>query len=269
MGILNDILSRKNEGLKYRKTLLPIQDLKARIKDLPPSRPFKASISRKPEMKEPIRLIAEIKKASPSRGIIRQDFDPLKIASIYEEKGANAISVLTEEHFFKGTLKYLEEIRKVTQRPLLRKDFIIEDYQVYESRAYCADAILLIVAALNKYQLIDLMGLSTELSLDCLVEVHDFKELDTALYSGAEIIGINNRDLKTMEIDINTTTKLIKEIPKEKTVVSESGVKTRQDVTKLEETGVDAILVGTALMESGDIGLKIDELLGRRIRSSH
>lgn len=260
MGILQEILHHKKEELKATKGLVPLKELKERVKDLQETRPFREAISRGQD--KTIKLIAEIKRASPSKGLIRQDFNLSEIVSIYHRKDVDAISVLTERHFFAGELEYLNEARENTGKPLLRKDFIFDDYQLYESRVNGADAVLLIVAALEKSQLADLLSLSRELSLDCLVEVHHLKELDTALYCGAEIIGINNRNLETLKVDLDTTINLIKDIPEDKTVVSESGIDTRADVKMVESAGVDAILVGTSLMKAKDIAAKIDELLG-------
>jgi indole-3-glycerol phosphate synthase len=262
MSILQEILRQKKEELKQRKSLTSLYELKARIRDIDPVRPFKTAIKKKPN--DPIKLIAELKKASPSEGIIREDFNVPEIVSVYNKKNVDAISVLTEEHFFEGKLEYLNNIRQITEKPLLRKDFIIDEYQVYESRANGADAILLIVAALEKSQLTDLQGLSKELSLECLVEVHNLKELDIALYCGAEIIGINNRDLNTLRVNLNTTLELLKDIPDDRVIVSESGINTRADVEVIESTNVDAILVGTTFMKAKDIGLKMDELLSKK-----
>lgn len=262
MTILQEILRHKREELKQRRSLIPLYELKVRVKDIEAARPFKTAIKR--NQNGPIKLIAELKKASPSEGVIRTDFNLSEIVSIYDRKAVDAISVLTEEHFFEGKLDYLNNIRQTTEKPLLRKDFIFDDYQVYESRGNGADAILLIVAALDKSQLTDLQGLSKELSLECLVEVHNLKELNTALYCGAEIIGINNRNLNTLQTSLNTTFDLMKDIPNSKVVVSESGINTRDDVEAIESTGVDTILVGTAFMKAKDIGAKIDELLGKK-----
>lgn len=262
MSILQEILRHKKEELKETKRLIPLHELKERIKDIEAVRPFRIAIKRK--QNEPIKLIAELKKTSPSKGLIREDFNVPEIISVYERKDVDAISVLTEERFFGGRLDYLNSAREKTVKPLLRKDFIIDDYQVYESRANGADAILLIVAALDKSQLTDIQGLSKELSLECLVEVHNLKELDTALYYGAEIIGINNRNLKTLKVSLSTTFELLKDMPEGKTIVSESGIDTRTDVEAIESMKADAILVGTTLMKAENIGLKIDELLGHR-----
>ncbi|HDK41636.1 MAG TPA: indole-3-glycerol-phosphate synthase, partial [Nitrospirae bacterium] len=182
MSVLKEILRHKREEVEKRKNLMPLPDLKTRVKDIVATRPFKASVTRKAD--EPIKLITELKKASPSEGVIRTNFSVPEIISIYDKKEAAAISVLTDKRYFEGSLDYLDEVRGLTKRPLLRKDFIIDDYQVYESRVYGADAVLLIVAGLDKSQLSDLQGLAKELSLDCLVEVHNLKELDTALRSG-------------------------------------------------------------------------------------
>lgn len=260
MSILQEILKYKKEELKSTKTRVPLSELKAMVSEAEAVRSFKDAVRR--EENNNIKLIAEVKKASPSKGMIREDFDLPQIISVYDKKDVAVISVLTEERFFRGKLDYLKEARKRTSKPLLRKDFIIDDYQVYEARVNGADAILLIAAALDRQQLIDLMSLAKELYLDCLVEVHDHKELDTALFCNAEIIGINNRNLKTLEISLQTTFELIKDIPEGKIVVSESGINTRADVEALESAGADAILVGTAIMKAGDIAAKIDELMG-------
>jgi indole-3-glycerol phosphate synthase len=260
MSILNEILKYKSEELKTAQSNIPLSDIKARIKDMDAARSFKAAIKR--EQKEPVKLIAELKKASPSKGLIREDFKLAEIVSIYEKKDVVAISVLTENRFFAGKLNFLREARKRTNKPLLRKDFIFDEYQIYESRASNADAILLIAAALEKSQLSDLYELAKELSLDCLVEVHNWKELDTALFSGAEIIGINNRDLNTLNTSLDISLKLLKDIPDDRIVVSESGINTRGDVEAIEATKTDAILVGTAIMKAEDIGARIDELMG-------
>ena len=262
MSILLEIIKHKKEELERRKSRIPFGELRGMARDSEAPGGFKAAIRRGRE--EPIRLIAEIKRASPSKGMIRKDFNLSEIVSVYDRKDVKAISVLTDERFFAGKLDYLSKARMETGKPLLRKDFIIDEYQVFESRAYGADAILLIVAALERPQLIDIMGLAGELSLDCLVEVHDLKELDAALYSEAEIIGINNRNLKTLEISLNTTFNLLKDIPESKVVVSESGINSRADVKSMESAGADAVLVGTTIMQADDIGGKIDELMGHK-----
>ncbi|MEE8420989.1 MAG: indole-3-glycerol phosphate synthase TrpC [Dehalococcoidales bacterium] len=206
------------------------------------------------------RLIAEVKRASPSRGLLCPEFDPVKLAKTYAANDAAAISVLTEENYFQGSLDHLTAIRKEVALPLLRKDFIFDPYQVYESRAYGADALLLIVAILGQGQLGELLSLSHNLGMDCLVEVHNKAEVARALGSGAEIIGINNRDLKTFEVDINTTRRLRPLIPAGYTVVSESGIRSGEDVAELKGWGINAILVGETLVTAADIPSKMREI---------
>ena len=260
MSILLKIINHKRKELEYSKRRTPFRELRERTLDSEPPRGFKAAITRR--LDEPIRLIAEIKRASPSKGVIRDDFNLSEIVSVYDRKDVKAISVLTDERFFSGRLDYLNTVRGMTGKPLLRKDFIIDEYQVFESRACGADAMLLIVAALDGSQLSDLLGLSNELGLATLVEVHSHNDLEIALRCNAEIIGINNRDLKTLGVDLETTYELAKEIPEEKIIVSESGINSRQNIEDIESAGADAILVGTTIMQSDDIGAKIDELMG-------
>jgi len=207
-----------------------------------------------------VALIAEVKKASPSAGVIRADFDPARIAVEYEVAGAAALSVLTDEKFFQGRLDYLRQIRKVVRLPLLRKDFIIDELQIYE--AVNADAVLLIVAILDDAQLRGYQQLAAQLKLAALVEVHDEQELERALSAGAEIIGINNRNLKTFQVDLATTEKLAAQIPAGKIIVAESGIHTPADVARVRAAGATAILVGESLMRSGNITGKVKELLG-------
>lgn len=260
MSILNEIIQNKRNELDAVKRTVPLSKLKTRVRDADPTRSFKSAVKRE---SGPVRLIAELKKASPSKGLIRPDFDVPGIIAVYNEKEVSAVSILTEERFFGGRLTFLDEVRTRTQKPLLRKDFIFDDYQVYEARAHNADAVLLIAAALDKSQLGDLFGRAAELSLDSLVEVHTWKELDSALSCGAEIIGINNRDLSTLNISLNVTFQMLKDIPEDIVVVSESGISSRSDVESIESTRVDAVLVGTTFMQSEDIGAKIDELMGK------
>ncbi len=207
-----------------------------------------------------IKFIAEVKKASPSAGIIREDFNYLNIAKEYEAGGASAISVLTDKEFFKGDLKYLSEIKKTVSLPVLRKDFIIDPYQIYEAKAAGADLVLLIARILTKEQIDTFLALTHKLGMESLVEVHDIDELNTVLETEASIIGINNRNLDTFETNIETTLQLCHLIPEEKIIVSESGIKTRADVLNLEKAGIDAILIGETLMRSQDITQKINEL---------
>lgn len=258
MGILDEILSRKRERLSYAKTRASLRDLRARIADAKAPLDFRKAVARE-TAPAGVKLIAEMKKASPSRGVIRADFHPVKIAEVYHER-ADAISVLTEEDYFLGSLGHIAEVKAVTDRPVLRKDFIVDDYQIYESRAAGADAVLLIASVLEPGQAAEYCRMAEELGLAPLFEVHDFRELETALRIEAGIIGINNRNLGTLAVDVNTTLEMKKEIPPGRTVVSESGISTRGDVLKLEGAGVDALLIGTAFMEAPDIGAKMDEL---------
>ena len=209
-----------------------------------------------------VALIAEVKKASPSAGIIRADFDPVRIAGEYEAAGAVALSVLTDKKFFQGELAYLRQIRATVRLPLLRKDFIIDELQIHEAVAAGADAVLLIAAILDDAQLLAYRQLAGQLKLAALVEVHDDRELARALAAGAEIIGINNRNLKTFQVDLATTERLAAQIPAGKTIVAESGIHTRADVARVAAAGVHAILVGESLMRSDNIAGKIRELLG-------
>jgi indole-3-glycerol phosphate synthase len=257
--ILDDIVEKVLSRLAERKSRVSMQDLKNRLQDVGPARNFLDRIRRKE--KELIRVIAEVKKASPSKGVIRHDFDPVRIAQEYEKNGASAVSVLTEEDYFLGRPDFLERIRKTVEVPLLRKDFILEPYQVLESRVLGADAFLLIVSLLSVELLEALILQGEALGMTALVEVHSEEELEQALHSPARIIGINNRDLKTFATDIEQTFRLIEKIPEEKIVVSESGIHSSGDLKRLENAGVDAVLVGEALMRSPQPGEKLRELL--------
>jgi len=255
--ILDTIVAHKQEEVKIQKNQLPLSELRQTLRDTPPTRNFKAAISTPGQ----INLIAEVKKASPSKGIIREDFDPIAIAQIYQSSDAAAISVLTDERFFQGSLSYLTAIRETTSIPLLRKDFIIDEYQIYQARAACADAILLIASILDFRTMQTFLKIAHGLELDCLVEVHTESELKKVLDTDAQIVGINNRDLKTFQTNLDTTVQLRKLIPQDKVVVSESGIHSRRDVKMLQECGVNAILVGESLMRSTDINAKIKELM--------
>jgi indole-3-glycerol phosphate synthase len=257
--ILDEIVAYKKEELSETKRRASLADIKARAADADPVRGFGQALA----AGSGIRLIAEVKKASPSKGIIRQDFDPVAIARVYGSAGASCLSVLTERKYFQGDLAYLGTIRKAVQLPLLRKDFIVDAYQVFEARAAGADAILLIAACLELRQMEDLLGIAGELGLDALVESHTGAELDRTLRAGATIVGINNRDLASFAVSLDTTFGLLKGIPDDRTVVSESGIRTRDDVVRLETAGVDAVLVGESLMRERDIGKKVRELLGK------
>jgi indole-3-glycerol phosphate synthase len=261
--ILDDIIAHKKEELAETKRRTPLSEIKQRIADSAPTRGFGKALSQG----EDIRLIAEVKKASPSKGVIREDFDPEKIAGVYQESGAACLSVLTEKQFFQGDLAYLGRIRKQVDLPLLRKDFIIDEYQIHEARAFGADAILLIAACLERGQMQEYIGIAAGLGLDVLVESHTYKELDKSLLAGAKLVGINNRNLMTFEVTLQTTLDLLKDIPDDRVVVSESGIRTRDDVVMLQKAGVDAILVGESLMREKDIGKKVKELLGTSAQS--
>ena len=257
--ILEEIVIKNRQETEERKRRLPFTELEQMADSSPPPLDFAAAIAR-----DGINLIAEVKKASPSRGTICADFDPVQVAATYANSGVAAISVLTEPRYFQGSLNSLSRIRNALVNkgvPLLRKDFLSDPYQIYESRVYGADALLLIVAILTKTKLRGLLELSRDLGMDCLVEVHNEKEVETALDCGAAIIGINNRDLTTFEVDVATTERLRRFIPPGRIVVSESGLKTREDIEKLKALGVNAVLIGEALVSAPDIRTKIKELV--------
>ena len=254
--MLNKIIAQKREEIEQRKKVVTITYLQQRIARQKPALDLALAIKG-----DHIRLIAEVKQASPSRGMLSPNFNPIELARTYAEGGAAAISVLTEANYFMGSIEHLAEIKEVVGLPLLRKDFIFDLYQVYESRAYGADALLLIAFILSQEQLKELVSLSHSLGLRCLVEVHNEEEVGRAVLSEAEIIGINNRDLTTFTVDITTTHRLRPLIPQERIVVSESGIKTKRDIEKLEKWGVDAVLVGEALVTTRDVQTKMKELL--------
>lgn len=255
--MLAGILEHKHREVAAAKEAQPLAALEKAITTLPATRDFAAALgSRVNELQ----VIAELKQASPSRGLFREDFDLEGQARNYTVAGAAAISVLTDERFFRGQPEYLARVRRVTHLPLLRKDFIIDPYQIYEARVLGADAILLIVAALDPVELREYLDLAGRLGLAALVEVHTAPELEIALLAGARIIGINNRDLKTFGIDLQTTALLRPRIPPGIIVVSESGIKNRADAALVAGAGVDAILVGEALMTAGDVAAKMNEL---------
>ncbi len=260
MSVLETIIAAKKKRVSTARYEVPLAVLKSLIRDSDTGRDFHAALQRDSAA---IRIITEIKKASPLKGLIRPDFDHQRIASIYEEQHVNAVSVITEEDFFQGRLEFLKDVKKIVSCPVLRKDFIFDEYQIFEARAHGADAILLMASVLAPKQAEEYLNLSRELGMFVLFEVHDHSELETALRINAPIIGVNNRNLKTLKVDIQTTFELKKEVPGDRVVVSESGIKTRDDVIRLEEAGIDAMLVGTSLMESQDIAGKIDVLRGR------
>ncbi len=257
--ILDRIVAHKREELRAARAATPFGEMRARAADGPALRDFAAAL-RLPG----VSLIAEVKKASPSRGILREDFDHVALAKTYAGSGASAISVLTDEEHFQGSLDHLREIRAALPDgpPLLRKDFIFDEYQLYEARSFGADAVLLIVAVLEQDRLVGLLGESRRLGLSALVEVHDEIEVERAVNAGATIIGVNNRDLRTFEIDLEATERLRPLVPRDRTLVAESGIFTRDDVMRLDACGVDAVLIGEALVTAPDPGAKIRELLG-------
>ena len=258
--ILGRILAHKQTEVQRRKLNLPGADLAARVKDTPPPRGFLAALqTHKVGL---VALIAEVKKASPSAGVIRADFDPVAIAKTYEANGALCLSVLTDEKFFQGHDDYLKAVRAAVTLPVLRKDFVINDWQIYESRALGADAVLLIAAALTPKQIARYQQIAHELGMDALVEVHTEAEMEVALQASAKLIGINSRDLNTFVTDLGTVARLAAMVPKDVTLVAESGIKTPADVARVAEAGAKAILVGETLMRSEDIGAAVRELLG-------
>ena len=256
-GFLEKIVADKKLEVEMLEGSRPISVLEDLMKNRDQPRDFLRAISQ-----ENMQLIAEIKKFSPSKGLLHPDLDPSSMAHIYRESGAAAISVITDEKYFQGNLDYLRRVRKEVDLPLLRKDFIIDEYQIYESAAFHADAVLLITAILTQEKLERLIKQCQTLGMDCLVEVHNEAELEKALISPARIIGINNRDLNTFNVDINTTRRLLPKIPQGIVVVSESGITTREDILKMMEFGVNAVLIGESLVTADDISAKIKELMG-------
>lgn len=256
--ILEKIVAYKRKKVEEEKRSLSMNEIISMIDKCSDTRDFKKALRKDKE----ISIIAEIKKASPSKGVIRKDFDPLSISRQYEMNKVEAISVLTEDQFFQGDNEYLRMVKSETSVPILRKDFIIDLYQIYQSRLLGADAILLIVGILTHAELITFQRIAKDVGLQCLIEVHDPFELERALDTEGDMIGINNRNLKTFETNIETTEKLIKIIPKSRTVVSESGIKTRKEMMFLKDVGVDGVLIGESLMKTRSITEKLRELRG-------
>ncbi len=255
--ILSEIAAYKREFVTDRQRQRSLADVRAQARDTAVPADFQGALAA-----DGIALIAEVKKASPSKGIIRADFDPERIADAYAANGARCLSVLTDEAYFQGCDAHLQAAKAVAGLPVLRKDFTIDEYQLYEARVIGADAILLIAALMDSSQLDDCLGLAGELGLSALVEVHDDDELLRAKAAGAGLVGINNRDLRTFATTLETTFALLPQVPKGTVVVSESGIGDRRDVERLAAAGVDAILVGESLMRETDIGAKVRELLG-------
>jgi indole-3-glycerol phosphate synthase len=257
--ILTRILARKTEELAERSARTPLAELSARVADLPETRGFAAAIEAKIDAGLPA-VIAEVKKASPSKGIIRPDFDPASIARSYELGGAACLSVLTDKDFFHGSEDFLQQARAACSLPVLRKDFVIDPYQVYEARVIGADCILLIVAALGDAALLELSLLAAELDLDVLCEVHDVEEMERALALPVPLIGVNNRNLRTFETTIDTSIELQSMIEYDRILVSESGIHTHDDIERLQSAGINAFLVGEAFMRAGDPGAELKRL---------
>jgi len=259
--ILKKICHRKVEEVYARAERVPLAELKARMADAPPLRGFAAALESRLAGGSPA-VIAEIKRASPSKGVLREDFRPAEIAASYARGGAACLSVLTDQDFFQGCDAFLQEARAACPLPVIRKDFIIDPYQVFEARAIGADCILLIVACLDDGALRDLSGLAEDLGMDVLVEVHDAAELARALAVPGRLVGINNRNLRTFEVSLETTLGLLGSVPKDRLLVTESGILGRGDVALLRARGVNAFLVGEAFMRAPDPGAELRRLFG-------
>jgi indole-3-glycerol phosphate synthase len=256
--VLDRILDARRAEVEHRKKVLPLTALKYGVKAATPLRDFSAALA-----KPGLNVIAELKPASPSRGVIRDPFDPAELAQTLESAGAAALSVLTESEFFRGSLKNLRDARKASALPALRKDFIFDPWQVWEARANDSDSFLLIVAALNDNQLSELLALGRELGMEPLIEVHTREELERVVSVDAKIIGVNNRDLKTLEVHVQTSFDLIEHIPDSCIAVSESGLRSHHDLQKLRAAGFDAFLIGEQLMLAVDPGAALAQILNQ------
>lgn len=260
--ILAEILQHKRQELAHTTTAVPLADLRRRAADAPPTRDLVAALRR--EAGGPVRILGEIKRRSPSAGLLRADFDPVRLAGLLAFGGADAISVLTDEKYFGGRLSFLADVRDAVGIPVLRKDFLIDAYQVHEARAWGADAFLLIADALDTALLVDLVALGRDLGMEALVESHDEAALERALASGATLIGVNNRDLRTFTVDLETTARLGARVPGDRVLVAESGVTTADDVSLLLAAGAQAVLVGERLMRADGIAAAISQLKSAR-----
>lgn len=246
--ILDEIVSLRRQQLEREKFIVDFNEIKRRAEGMDiPARDFAKALKG-----ERLSVIAEVKKASPSKGIICEDFQPAWIANRYQKGGADAISVLTEEHYFQGGSAVLQKVRQTVNLPVLRKDFIIDPYQIYEARALDADAVLLIAALLDAHTLLEYAKIAHSLSIRCLTEVHDDRELDSALEAGSDLVGINNRNLKTFHVDLQVTRRLAVGVPSDRVIVSESGIKNNADMKAVRSWGADAVLIGETLMRSND-----------------
>ena len=259
MTILDKIVTTKLEEIARTKAAVPLADLRAKVCDAPPVRDFFAPLA----TGGPIKLIAEVKKASPSKGVIRADFDPVEIARTYEAHGATCLSVLTDEQSFQGKLEYLSRVRQTVGIPVLRKDFILDTYQLVEARVAGADAVLLIAECLDDCNLRKLHNEAVELGLTPLVEFYEPENLERVLAAGASLIGVNNRDLRTFQVNLDHTIHMREKVPLDCVFVGESGIETRADALRLQSAGVDAMLVGECLMREPEIGTAVDRLLGK------
>lgn len=256
MDFLKEVLLEKQRAIKEAKRAYPEEELRLKLEEPRIYRSLKQAISDPGKL----HIIAEIKRASPSEGLLREHFDPIQISRLYQNAGVSAVSVLTEEKYFEGKLAYLKQVRKIVSLPILRKDFIFEPYQLYESKFFGADAVLLIAEILKDGKLSELLALAKRLELDCLVEVGSLEELQYALGQGAEIIGINNRNLHTLEVNTKLAASLVKHIPQGKSVVAESGIKTHREYLTYKKLNVNALLIGAAFMKAEDIKGKIKEI---------
>jgi indole-3-glycerol phosphate synthase len=258
MTILDQIVAAKRDQIARAKQMRPLAELQAQLEDAPPVRDFFAPLA----SGGPIKLIAEVKKASPSKGIIRADFDPVTIARTYEAHGASCLSVLTDEPFFQGSLDDLRKVRQAVAIPILRKDFILDTYQLVEARVAGADAVLLIAECLDDCHLRKLHNEAIELGMTPLVEFYEPENLDRVVAAGSQLIGVNNRDLRSFEVDLGHTIRMRERVPLDCVLIGESGIHSRADVLRLQEAGVDAMLVGESLMRECDVGSAVDRLLG-------
>jgi indole-3-glycerol phosphate synthase len=256
--VLDRIVASKRREIEAARSRVPAADLERRLAAAPPARDFRAAL----DVPGTVQFIAEVKRASPSAGLIRSDFDPVAIARAYADHGAACVSVLTDEPFFQGHLSYLEQVRAAVVPPVLRKDFILDRYQLLEARAAGADAVLLIAEILDDETLRSLFRQARDLGMQCLVELYDADNLPRVLAAGARLVGVNNRDLRTFVTRLEHTLELAARVPPDCCLVSESGVRTRADVVRLQQAGVRAALVGETLMRAPDIGAKLDELRG-------
>ena len=257
-NVLDRIVTHKRAEIAEAKLERSLGELKACVAAAAPIRDFLGAL----QSKHPMGLIAEVKKASPSAGVIREDFDPVQIAQTYEAHGAACISVLTDGHFFQGELDYLTQINEHVAIPVLRKDFILDPYQIYEARCAGADAVLLIAECLSDPELSELFELTTELGMQALIEVYEPENVDRVLQLSPKFMGVNNRNLQTFETDLEHTVRLRQQVPDDVLLVGESGIHTREDVLRLQSAGVHAILVGESLMRSSDIGASVSNILG-------